>query len=830
MEGTKIEKNTDLLNALNKNYKNIRNFKISEDNKDNNMSKPDLEKYSKNVSQVFYLNEKIYNIRNLKLFTKIKFNHTKRTDALINKDQISFCRKIHHDMNKNNGVSQKTYKKKDYDIGRYYYEGSLGLQSIKGSIRRLMCDGNVFELDLVNSHIKLLKNIITDYNVSNCLQILDYDRNRDTYLLEVQTTYKVNRGLAKELFLILSYGGTFQTWIKHNNLNKTFKPVDFIKTFQNDIKKIINSLSTDCVFYQTIIRIMEKIKPNERKQKKIYSSLALFLQDLETNIMVNVMNYLKDNGISTECFIHDGILVSSTFNEIINDDFIYNICEHIKNKFGFDILLKKKPVKPTDEDNKWLTDIEKLVDNKDDYHIVETDKEGADYVLEKYLDDCIYRSNGIVFVKENNCWKAYHKKEDVNTYIGRVISNIDIRISDEDGNVKQYSAMSNGVSNLTKLISLNIPEFKDFNDITISSTKYKLCFLDGVYDCLTKTFTEWEFVKDVYTQIIINRNYPYDVNDEDIDAVNNKIWYAMFKDIDDVRFLKQQFARAMLCGNYDKRWLMMMGRRDCGKSVLIKFFEKAFGDYIGTTSSNNLHLHNGQSSSDAAKENMWICPIWNKRIVFTSELQQGTMLDGVKVKSACSGCNDKLEMRLNYQDPQKLITQFLLCILANDIAEVKPEDTKEKLVFSKNDFKFVSQEKMDNEPKDYYKLKDMDIDNFISNETYLNALVKDIIDNYINETPKFSKNIEKNTENEKDDDKPIDAICEIYEITGNDDDVEILSEFRNNMKKLKLSNTKLIDIMAEEHNNVYKKRNETRKKVYIHGIKKKMIVDEDDEC
>jgi len=109
---------------------------------------------------LFYLNEKIYNVRNLKLFTKIKFNHTKRTDALINKDQISFCRKIHHDMNKNNGVSQKTYKKKDYDIGRYYYEGSLGLQSIKGSIRRLMCDGNVFELDLVNSHIKLLKNII----------------------------------------------------------------------------------------------------------------------------------------------------------------------------------------------------------------------------------------------------------------------------------------------------------------------------------------------------------------------------------------------------------------------------------------------------------------------------------------------------------------------------------------------------------------------------------------------------------------------------------------------------------------------------------------------
>lgn len=810
-----------------------KNYKFPELKKDvkinNEMAKPVSEKYKKNNSEVFYLNEVIHNIRNLKLFTKIKFNHAKRVDALITKDQISYCRKIHHDMNKSNGVSQKTYKKKDYDFGRYYYESSLGLQSINGKIRRLLCDNNVFELDLVNSHIKLLINIIKDFNVSNCLQILDYDIKRDNYLLEIQAKYKVNRNVAKELFLILSYGGTFQTWIKHNNLSKTFKPVDFIKSFQNDIKKIIGKLSQDCDYYQTIISIRDKIKPKDVKEKKLYSSLALFLQDLETNIMVEVMKYLNEYKINTECFIHDGILVSSKFDEIINDKFIENICEHIKNKLGFDILLKKKLVKPTDEDNKWLNDIEKLIDNKDDYHIVETDKEGADFILEKYLDNSIYRSNGVIFVKEDNCWKAFNKKEDVNWFIGRVISNIDIRLSDEDGNVKQYSAMSNGISNLTKLVFLNIPEFKDFNEFTITSTKNKLCFLDGVYDCITKKFTEWEFVNNVYTQIIINRNFPNDVNDEDIDIVNNKIWYSMFNDVDDVRFLKQQFARAILSGNLDKRWLMMMGRRDCGKSVLIKFFEKAFGDYIGTTTSENLHLHNNENSTDPAKKNIWICSIWNKRIVFTSELQQGTMLDGVKIKSTCSGCTDKLDMRLNYQDPQKLIPQFLLCILANDIADVKPEDTKEKLVFSKNDFKFVSEEEMLN-PKNYYKLRDINIDTFISNEIYMNAFVKDILDNYIYEVPKFSRNIELITQSEKDVDNPLDMICDKYEITGNNEDCELLNEFRNNMKKLKLSSVKLIDIMKEEHPNIYKLKNNTKKKIYIHGIKKKSHIDSDDDA
>ena len=69
----------------------------------------------------------------------------------------------------------------------------------------------------------------------------------------------------------------------------------------------------------------------------------------------------------------------------------------------------------------------------------------------------------------------------------------------------------------------------------------------------------------------------------------------------------------------------------------------------------------------------------------------------------------------------------------------------------------------------------------------------------------------------------------MYEITGKDADVEILGQFKDNMKSLKLSTTKLIDIMKEEHGNTYKERNETKKKVYVHGIKKRGMIDSDDE-
>ena len=136
---------------------------------------------------------------------------------------------------------------------------------------------------------------------------------------------------------------------------------------------------------------------------------------------------------------------------------------------------------------------------------------------------------------------------------------------------------------------------------------------------------------------------------------------------------------------------------------------------------------------------------------------------------------------------------------------------------------------MNENPKDYYKLADNTIDDFISNDCYIDAFIRNIIDSYIDTEPAFSKNIESNTENEKDDDRPLDFICELYEITGKDVDFEVLSEFKNNMKSLRLSVTKLIDIMEEEHGNIYKERNETKKKVYVHGIKKRGMIDSDDE-
>jgi hypothetical protein len=243
----------------------------------------------------------------------------------------------------------KLYSKVSYDYGRYYVKDSCSIANIDGKIRRCLINDNAFELDLVNSHGKILCDIIKDFQInekSNTLEmpIQEYDNNRECILTSIQAEYDVSRKASKELFLILSYGGTFTTWRNLYALSKNLKPNSFIKNFQNNIKEIIHYIfedNTKNTYYLNILNLFQKIKKTEQSSKLIYSSLAIMLQDIETKISYEIMQYLKNDNIDTNVFIHDGIVIDNIFNTKINNEYIIKIQNHIYEKFKFNIKLKK---------------------------------------------------------------------------------------------------------------------------------------------------------------------------------------------------------------------------------------------------------------------------------------------------------------------------------------------------------------------------------------------------------------------------------------------------------------------------------------------------------
>ena len=820
----------NLINNISPQLKSITNMPLIEDE----VIEYDLDKkYCMKDAYSFDLKEKIYNPRVLKLITKVKFNHAKRVDELIEKQLIKDCRLIHKNMNKSNHTFISSFSKTDYSLGRYYYKDSKGLQGLQGNVRRLLCNGECFELDLVNSHIKLIKNILVDFNI-NAPTILNYDNDRDNQLLLIQTEYECNRATAKNLFLILSYGGGFKTWINANILNKKFKPNNYIKSFQNEIKLIINELVKDeSDYYIKCVNVMSKVKGKEKNDKLLYSSLAVMLQDIETNIIYEVQQILKEKKIDVMCNIHDGLLIDNQFDDIINDDFIKIIVDKVKNNTGFDIDFSKKSMMPNPDDNKWLEQIEKLVDDKDNYYTIETDKEGCDYVLNEHLKDSIYQSNNQKFIKTDNIWNIGDDKT-IKYLIKRDVSNIDIRLSDEDGNIKQYSHNNKGSDNLTSMIFSNIPFHKDFNKLVFDTTINKLCFDDGVYNFITKEFSYWEDTNDVYSMKKVNRDFPIknEKTQQNIDLINKRIWKNMFDSDEDIEFIKKSFARAIAgIGFRDKRFLVMMGERDCGKSKLISLFTNSFNSYIGTTSANNLLQKN--LNVDSAKEMMWVADVWDTRVLFTSEFKtcEGK-IDGSKMKTICSG-GDVVSMRTNNANEIKKQLTFMLCMCLNDLPEFDGQkDAVEKMTFCNLEYKFISKkeydEKVENgEDVSRFKIGEDSIDNFINDDDIINAFIIDILNYYENEKPPFSKNIIKSTESQKDGEESIDLVYEYYEITGNEKDVVPTADFVEQMRKSgsSLSSTKWLNELRKVNNDIYKRKCEKRgnyyKKSLFHGVKYK---------
>ena len=264
--------------------------------------------------------------------------------------------------------------------------------------------------------------------------------------------------------------------------------------------------------------------------------------------------------------------------------------------------------------------------------------------------------------------------------------------------------------------------------------------------------------------------------------------------------------------------------------------------YIGTTSANN--LLEKRLNVDSAKEMMWVADIWDTRILFTSEFKtcEGK-IDGSKIKTICSG-GDVVSMRTNHKDEIKKMLSFMLCMCLNDLPEFDGQkDAIKKMTFCNLEYTFISKkeydEKVENkEDVSKFKIGEDSIDNFINDEEITNAFIIDILNHYETEKPSFSKNIIKSTESQKEDQESIDFVYEYYEITGNKNDVVVVKDFVEQMRKSgsALSSTKWLNELRKVNNNIYKKKCENRndsgyKKTLFHGVKdKSCFIDNDDEC
>ena len=216
------------------------------------------------------------------------------------------------------------------DIGRWYAINSIGLAPIKSCIRHTICDDMWVDIDQVNSHPHLLKQIMHKHQLSSGL--LDkYISNRDDVLNTIMQEEECPKSDAKDYVISTINGKKF----KSNTLTQLHNEIKLAvdKIMKCDEYKHIyiyckNTFGLKCNLWgKTMSRILQF---EENKMLECYINLCCEKQ---------LIPKYKDGYIASLVF--DGFQLIK--NDAIKDELLEELRLYAKEKTGFDIPLKLKP-------------------------------------------------------------------------------------------------------------------------------------------------------------------------------------------------------------------------------------------------------------------------------------------------------------------------------------------------------------------------------------------------------------------------------------------------------------------------------------------------------
>lgn len=196
-------------------------------------------------------------------------------------------------------------------------------------IRAALFSERYIDLDIVNAYPNFM------YAITKGPFLGEYITNRDQHLKEVMNSCHVSRDIAKQLFLMIGFGGNYRTW--YSDHAKNVQPTDFVMNYYTEMqasrKKIIDyfdkrkwSKEIDCVIRRKYRKVDGKIHKSTLKNifiadsisKKLTreydidnSTISNCMQFLEVEIMKIVYKKLQDLGVdlSTCIYCFDGCMV-----------------------------------------------------------------------------------------------------------------------------------------------------------------------------------------------------------------------------------------------------------------------------------------------------------------------------------------------------------------------------------------------------------------------------------------------------------------------------------------------------------------------------------------
>ena len=386
----------------------------------------DKEKFDNttNCEYCDYKFDKDYNDRKIELYERVDKNKLKWIiDNYEFNEETENTLKLYYDSLNNKGQKKVIYKQSKEDKNRYF--GGICLTTIKRIVRNSIIPNNILDIDMENSHPRILLYLCEKHKI-DCTNLIEYIDNREYFLNKISN----NRKKSKTLILQMLNGGFKNKYSDDKFTN------DFLKDFELEIKNIQNKI------YEIDNRFNDKTIYNYKGK-----SLSRILLELENKILQVMVDFFKFKNIQIFTLEYDGLKIINDPDKTISLKQLEFI---IKMKTGIEMKLTIKEIK--DEFTEYETNVN--TDNLPKNIIISKNKKVIHH------DHCLPKNNILGYICQNCNLQIKNKKE--------------IPIIFHNGMNYDNSILLNGMSKLNPVISCIGITSEKFKSIEFKFKKYEM--------------------------------------------------------------------------------------------------------------------------------------------------------------------------------------------------------------------------------------------------------------------------------------------------------------------------------------------------------------------
>jgi len=508
--------------------------------------------------------------------------------------------------------------------GRTIPIGYASLSVLHRPTRHRFCEAEYVDIDMVNCQPQLINEICRQREIKN-KYLTKYNSNPKLYRQKIADFHGTDKDTAKQLFVRLMFGGTYNTWLKDNDIQVNAEKRHALPyEIETEMGAVIDVVYTA---NQHIVKDCLKQNPkkwqNEGEKKR--GVMGLWSQTIERRMMEDSVYYLHENKnfvIEDVVPCQDGLMI---LKDLYYDDICKELEANLKEKYGFELKFVVKPFDEAIEIPEWneVRSYEEWVDE------LSAKKLADRFVLMR--GDYIINNNAGIYIYYDGRW--YDETDDKQRHrLTRYISE-DLY---EDRRLPIVDAVEldpDECDELLKMLRTNTSNGHSFKDIvrhtlSIQAGKYSaikfdekpflLGFENGVMELNTGVFRPYKY--DDY--ITLTTQYEYkkpDYSSEENLAMRETLIALMaeIQSVPDALALLYLILCSALDGiNYQKFWFYN-GKGGNGKGLINRLMRHILGDLLSYSPKEELLKECGKSGGGASPD---IADLRHKRYIIFTEM------------------------------------------------------------------------------------------------------------------------------------------------------------------------------------------------------------------